>query len=189
MLDNSTMVKVTNRDTSYVSYVVQELNGLKRSFQPGETKEIAMSELRALAWSKGGRAVIKNHLIIHNAEAVAELVPDAEPEYFYGVKEVEQLLLSGSLDQLKDALDFAPEGVVSLIKEKAVELKINDLEKRTAILKKTNFNVTKAIEINEESQVVEEAPVRRAAPVNSAEVQPEAPQRRTAAPKYTIVSK
>ena len=67
---------------------------------------------------------------------------------------------------------------------------INDLAKRNAIMDKTGFNVTRAIEINHESKEVEESEVntkqrRAAAPkVNTAE--PEAVGRRTAAPKYGI---
>jgi hypothetical protein len=80
---------------------------------------------------------------------------------------VENLLAHGSLDQLKDALDFAPDGVVSLIKEKAVETKLNDVAKREAILEATNFNVTNAIANKEAAQVAEEAPkTRRAAAIN-----------------------
>lgn len=190
MLDKNTLVKVTNRDTSYVGYVVPELGGLKRNFQPGETKEIAMSELRALAWSKGGRAIIENHLILHDKEAVEELVPNAEPEYFYGVNEVIDLLEKGSLDQLKDALDFAPEGVVSLIKEKAVEIELNDVEKRKAIRESTNFDVTKAIDLNYQSNTVTNVETaRRAAPLHSDNTEVPGSQRRTAAPKYTVITK
>ena len=50
-----------------------------------------------------------------------------------------------------DCLDFAPEGVIELVKKYAVELKVNDIQKRQAILDKTGFNVTSAIEINEET--------------------------------------
>lgn len=190
MLDKDTIIKVTNRDTSFVGYTVPELNNLRRRFMPGETKEIPMYELRALAWTRGGISIIQNHLIIHNTEAVKEILPNAEPEYYYGPKEVEELLQHASLDEFMDALDFAPEGVVSLIKEKAVEMKLNDVSKREAIFNKTGFNVSKAIELNVISKSEAEAtPKRRVTHTEEVEAELEAPVRRAAAPKYKVLSK
>ena len=141
-----------------------------------------MGELRAAVQVPGTYSVIQDDLIIHSAEAVKELFPSAEPEYFYGTKEVDELLLRGSLDQLKDALDFAPDGVIALIKDRAVELKLNDMDKREAIFDQTGFNITKALEIKklsgEEEKV--EAKTRRAAPVSATA---ETSGRRTFAPK------
>lgn len=187
MLNNTDLVRVENRDNSYVGYVVPETKTLRR-FAAHETKEITMGELRQLAQDKGGFNVINNHLVIHSKEAVAELLPNAEPEYFYTAKDVDFLLERGSLDELLDALDFAPEGVIELIKEQAVKTEVNDIRKRTAILDKTGFDVTKAIEIKHLSKpVVEEAPKTRR--VNSAvqetPVEEAAPTRRVT-PKYSI---
>jgi hypothetical protein len=58
---------------------------------------------------------------------------------------------NGSLDEFLDCLDFAPEGVIDLIKTLAVELPLNDVAKREAILNKTGFNVDNAIRIRQES--------------------------------------
>ena len=82
-------------------------------------------------------------------------------------KEIEYLLTQGTLDQLMDALDFAPAGVIDLIKDMSVKLELADIHKRKAILEKTGFNVTKAIEINIETSgdEVESTQSRRAAPV------------------------
>lgn len=184
MLNKDTVVKITNRDNSHVGYSVPELNNLRRHFMPGETKEITMDELRKLSWTPGGSSVLKNHFIIHNAEAVEELVPGAEPEYFYDSNDVEKLLREGTLDQLKDALDFAPEGVVSLIKDKAVDIKVNDVQKRDAIREATGFDVSKAIVFNEMSQEenATEVKARRTNPMGMDAATDEdagAPKRRT----------
>lgn len=190
---NDVIVNVTNRDNSMVGYWIPEMN-VKRTFSAGEDKDLSAGELRALAWTKGGRAVIKNHLIIDNAELVAELLGNVEPEYFYTEADIVNLLLHGTDDQLRDALDFGYEGTTSLIKDKAVDLKLNDIRKREIILEKTKFDVTNAIRVNEESEkAVAEAKVRRAAPITitSAETMPEMPQRRTAAPtpKFKVTVK
>ena len=179
-------VKVTNRDNSVVGYWIPELN-VKRNFTKGEAKNIEADELRALAWTKGGRSVIKNHLIIDSAELVMELLGDVEPEYYYTEEEVKTLLLQGSEDQLRDALDFAPEGTIQLIKEVAVNTKLNDLRKRNIIQEATGFDITNSIRVNEESEIMpEEAKTRRAAPITTAESQSTAPTRRASAPSIKI---
>ena len=181
-------VKITNRDNSIVGYYIPELN-VKRSFTKGEVKNLEADELRALAWTKGGRSIIKNHLIIDDEQLVHELLGEVEPEYYYTEKEIVELLVHGSEDQLRDALDFAPDGAITLIKDKAVDLKLNDMRKREIITKATGFDVTNAIRVNAESEIIpEEIKTRRAAPITTSESQSEAPARRTAAPKIKIAN-
>jgi hypothetical protein len=93
--------------------------------------------------------LISDYLIIKDEDALNEILNQVEPEYFYTEKEVKDLLLNKSLDALKDCLDFAPQGTIDLVKKVAVELPLNDVAKRKAILEMTGFNVTSAIEINE----------------------------------------
>jgi hypothetical protein len=113
-----------------------------------------------------------------------------QPEYYYSVDDVIQLLLHGSTDQSLDALDFGGDGVKSLIKDKAVELNLNDVRKREIIQEKTGFNVTGAIQANKQSTIVtEETKSRRAAPITAADsesITSDTPARRTAAPKYKV---
>ena len=191
MLDKNTLIKVTSRGKGTVGYSIPEMH-VTRNFQMGETKEITMGELRQLSYIPGGQVILNECLIVENEEALKELNPNYEPEYFYTEQDVEKLLTLGSMDQFLDCLDFAPEGVISLIKDKAVALEINDLAKRKAILEKTGFNVTRAIEINHESEVVgeEEVKTRRTAPMATAAT-PTTTERRTSAPvsRYNVVSK
>ena len=189
MIENSMTIKVTNRDNGSVGYSVPDL-GVHRTFQPKESKEISAEELRKLSYLPGGDVIIKDYLIIHNEELLKELLGEVEPEYYYSEDEVKTLLLSGSLEQLQDCLDFAPNGVIDLIKSLAVSLKIDNVSKRKAIQEKTGFNVTRAIEINEETEEEEIAKEnnqgRRAAPISTKKE--EAPQRKSAPPKYNVVS-
>lgn len=189
MVENNMTVKVTNRDNGSVGYSVPDL-GVHRTFQPRESKEISAEELRKLSYLPGGDVIIKEYLIIHNEELLKELLGEVEPEYYYSEDEVKALLLSGSLEQLQDCLDFAPSGVIDLIKSLAVSLKIDNVSKRKAIQDKTGFNVTRAIEINEETDEEtaskEGAQGRRAAPI--AAKSEETQQRRSTPPKYNVVS-
>ena len=189
MVENNMTVKVTNRDNGSVGYTIPDLN-VHRTFQPRESKEISAEELRKLSYLPGGDVIIKEYLIIHNEELLKELLGEVEPEYYYSEEEVKALLLTGSLEQLQDCLDFAPSGVIDLIKSLAVSLKIDNVSKRKAIQDKTGFNVTRAIEINEETDEEttskEGAQGRRAAPITAKSE--EAQQRRSAPPKYNVVS-
>ena len=192
MIEKDTLIKVKNRDSGTVGYTIPELGNLHRSFSKGETKEITMDELRKLSYISGGKILLQNYLIVQNQDALKELLSDdVEPEYYYGEEEVKKLLLTGSNDQLLDCLEFAPEGVIGLVKDLAVSLKINDISKRNIILEKTGFNVTNAIAINEETiegEGEEAKSSRRSAPV-TVEKSDEAPKRRVAAPQqYNVIS-
>ena len=100
---------------------------------------------------------------------------EVEPEYFYTEVEIKKLLNEGSLDQLKDALDYAPDGAIELIKKIAVETQLPDMRKRKIISEATGFNIDNAINVNnvlnseDDSETVEEdtssKSARRAAPI------------------------
>lgn len=158
MIDKDTLIKVTNRDNGVVGYTVPDLGNLHRTFEKGETKEIPMEELRKLSYLPGGDIIIKDCLIINNKEALEELFLDnIEPEYFYTEEDIKRLMTTGTLDEFLDCLDFAPNGVVDLIKDMAVKMPLNDVEKRDAIKEKTGFDVTKAIQVNKETEESAEA--------------------------------
>lgn len=193
LVDKNTVVKVTNRDSGKVGYKLPEMGINHRQYQPGETKEITVDELRQLNYKPGGSYLIKHCLVIDNPVVVEELLGKVEPEYYYNATDVKNLLLNGSLDQLQDCLDFAPTGVIELVKKTAVELKINDLAKRQAIMDKTGFNVSGAIRVNEEAaedeEVAQEAPkARRAAPLAKSESTQTTGRRVPAPPKYDVTS-
>lgn len=190
MLDKNTLVKITNRYDGRVGYSIPDLGNLHRGFAPNETKEVTMEELRKLSYIPGGEQMLEKYFVLDNEDAIAELIAGVEPEYYYTEEDVKNLLLTGSLDELKDCLDFAPAGVVELVKKLAVDLKINDISKRKAIKEITGFNVDMAIYVNEETseERVEEKKERRTAVKKTEEAA--STGRRTTAPKskYKITS-
>lgn len=151
MIDRNKIIALTNRDTGTVEYTLPD-TGTRRVFSAGETKMVTFDEIEKLSWARGGRALLKNYLIIGDNEVAQEILGEIEPEYYYDQETIKELLLNGSLDQLKDALDFAPAGVVDLIKQEAVDLKINSIDKREAIKKQTHFDVDTAIRLNQEEE-------------------------------------
>ena len=188
MIDNNQIIKVTNRDNGHVGYTIPDLNNLTRTFTANETKEITMNELRKLSYIPGGMVLLRDYLVLDNKEAVEELLNQVEPEYFYTEEDIKNLLLNGSLDALKDCLDYAPVGTIDLVKQVAVELPLNDVAKRKAILEMTGFNVDSAIMINDatsEEEKSDEHSGRRVG--NTKESKTEAPSgRRTAVPNNNI---
>ena len=142
-----------NRSAGMVVYKLPEL-GIRREFAPGETKKISYDELEKLTYQSGGRTLMNKYLQINSTqekvsavEVLDELNLKHEPEYFMSEAQVTELLKNGSMDEFLDCLDFAPAGVIDLIKDISVKLPLNDIEKRAAILKHTGFNVTAAMNI------------------------------------------
>ena len=157
MLDKATIIKVTNRDKGSVGYIIPDLGNLNRQFQPGETKDLTFEELQKLSWIPGGMYILENCLILDNAAAVQELLGQVEPEYYYNEKNVKYLLQYGTLDEFLDCLDFAPVGVLDMIKDLAVELPLNDVQKREAIKNKLGFDVDFAVEMERSAKEDNEA--------------------------------
>lgn len=164
-MDTTGMVKIRNRDNAAVFYDIPELNGLHRVFQPGEIKEVSLDELIKLSYTPGGMSLLRNNFVLGDPQAVKIILGKVEPEYNYTAADIKNLMENGSLDEFLDCLDFAPEGVIEIIKTMAVNLPLNDVAKREAILNKTGFNVTNAINIKKETETETEkapaAPVRR----------------------------
>lgn len=182
-------ITVVNRDTGTVGYSIPELN-IRRQFAPREAKEITFGELEALSFTPGGDVIIAECLVIKNEEAVKELIGAVEPEYFYSAADVKRILTTGTLNELLDCLDFAPTGVLEIVKELAVSLPCESIAKREAILKTLNFNVTRAIEIRDtkfdgetENKATEEPKKQR-----RTVAEPQNTGRRAATPKYKVVS-
>lgn len=192
-MEENTFVNVTNRDSGQVGYTLPDRN-LHRTFAVGETKKISLEELQQLSYVPGGEYILKNCLIVNNTDALSALNLEVEPEYFYTETEVRKILTEGSLDQLEDCLNFAPDGVLDLIKKIAVEEELPDTRKRKLISEKTGFNIDNAINVNHivdadsgSEDVEEAAPKRKAAPLNA---ESSAPTRKTATPsKYNVVKK
>lgn len=171
--DLNEMIKVTNRSLGSVIYRIPE-KGIRREFYPKETKMISFGEILEATSQPGGRELFYNYLLIHDAEALREgLNVKEEVEYWMSEEEIPEWMNSCSLPAFQDALDFAPEGVLELIKKYAVSMPLNDMSKRQAIQDQLFFNVTKAIE-NESAD-------------RPAEAGTDAPQRRVQqAPQYKV---
>ena len=165
---------VKNRSAGVVIYRIPEDN-IRREFMPGETKVIPLVELQKLSYQPGGQVMMNNFLQIQGIEAQASLNIQAEQEYNYSEQDIVRIMSEGSLDEFLDMLDFAPMGVMDLIRQFAVSLPLNDIEKRRALKNKTGFDVNAALtHVEEEKQedaengiVESSAPQRRVKPAST----------------------
>ena len=189
-MSNEQVYNVKNRSAGMVVYNIPELN-IRRQFQPGEVKRISHNELEALSFRPGGKEIIANYLQVRNAEVLQELNIHTEMEYFMDRNQVIELIKSGSEDQWLDALNFAPTGVIELIKQLSVEIPLADYNKRQILKEKLGFDIDAAIrnsDINdvEEHVIAPNAPARRAsAPIIDQNAMAEAT---ASTSKYKIVS-
>lgn len=180
-------IRVKNRSQGIVSYTIPELGDARnvhREFSAKEIKEISAKELEALTFIGGGRTLLEEYLQILDEEGIAIANFQPEPEYNMSEEDICELIKNGSYEQFLDALDFAPAGVIDLIKHYSVTLPCNDTAKRDALKAKTGFNVDTALRIEKESKeennVAETSTKQRRVAINTPEAKP-------ATPKYTII--
>lgn len=170
-------ISVKNRSAGSVVYSVPDMK-VRRDFQPGEVKVIDSDELRQLSYTYGGSILIHEYLQILDREAREEMNGPVEPEYNYTEEDVKKLILTGSLDSFLDALDFAPAGVLDMIKDLSVSLPMVDMNKMQAVQDKLGFNVRLAIENNKADEPKEEAPKKKRRVAVPAEGEDAAPKKK-----------
>lgn len=188
-------VIVKNRNVGGTGYLLND--GTRQFFEYGEVKKIPLSQLEELSYAPGGQSILRDYLVIEDQSALDYLNITVEPEYFYSEEDIKNILSrvdDESLDLLEDTLNFAPQGVIELVKKFAVELEIPDNRKRELITEKTGVNINSAIDIKNlkaEDQVDDpEANVvtRKTKPLN-VQAKPERKAPAATGNKYKVVSK
>lgn len=147
---------VKNRSASMVIYRIPEDN-IRREFAPGEVKRISQDELTKLSYQSGGQTLMANFLQWNEEELAQELNIPTEPEYYMSEDQIKELLKNGTQEAFLDCLDFAPMGVLDLIKKFAIELPLSDLRKIEALKEKTGFDVAAALKNDMADKATEEA--------------------------------
>ena len=185
------IVIVKNRSSGTVGYKIPEDN-IRRIFARGEEKRISIAELEKLSFQPGGSYIMANYLQIKDAEAIEDLGMNIEPEYNMSAEDVKKLMVEGSLDAFLDCLDFAPEGVIQIIRDLSVKLPLNDVAKRKAIKDKTGFDVDRAIaniQAEKAAELAEKGGENAESGAKQRRVQPEEkPAGRRTTPNYNVVS-
>lgn len=184
----STMYNVKNRSAGVATYKIPEL-GIRRSFQPGEIKKISAEELEKLTYRPGGMALLSNFLQIMDAEAIAKVGLHPQPEYHMSEQDIVKLMKTGSIDEFLDCLDFAPPGVIDLIKKLSVSLPLSDFQKINALKAKTGFDCAAALKhVMEEKEDEGQETILKTSGERRVKKEEEVPAGRRTAPKYNVVN-
>lgn len=186
METNKTVI-LQNRSRSTVVYKLDN-PPVRRQFAPGQSYKISMEELEALSYRPGGDTMLRNYLVIKNdPDQIKETIGEVEPEYFLDKEGVIELLKNGSVDQLLDCLDFAPQGVIELVKQQAIDLPVFDARKRKAIKDKTGLDVDMALvhiqqAAEDDDEIVSDEPKQRRVSTT------QATNGRRSTPNYKVVT-
>ena len=194
MIKDDTLINVRNRNNGTTGYTLADGAKETRLWAENEVKKITFAELKRVSYLPGGTELLRDYLVIEDPAAIEALNVgidiQEQPEYLYTENEIRDLLFNGSLDELKDFLDFSPDGGIEIAKQIAVNEELPDMRKRKIISEATGFNINTAIEINDmmkDNSVAEDAAPkkqRRVAKETEAAPAPEKPTRRT---NYKIV--
>ena len=157
---------VKNRSAGAVLYTIPEDN-VRRRFAPGETKRISYEELLHLSYQAGGREIMANFLQIQSEGVPKSLGIKTEPEYYMSEDQIVELMKHGTLEAFLDCLDFAPEGVIELIKKFAVTLPLDNqqlliLVKSLMKRKKKKLRKLKKLpqQVVEQQQIIKQSHLR-----------------------------
>lgn len=97
--------------------------------------------------------MLQHYLGVNNKELAHEFGISNDQythEYSWTRKDIDRVLQTGSADELADALDYAPLGIMETLVGRAVDLRISDMNKRKLIKEMTGKDVSKMINYVEE---------------------------------------
>ena len=187
-MSNTVFYNVKNRSAGVATYKIPEL-GVRRSFQSGEVKKISAEELEKLTYRPGGMALLSNFLQIMDAEAIAKVGLKPQPEYHMSEQDIVKLMQTGSIDEFLDCLDFAPPGVIDIIKKLSVSLPLTDYQKVAALKAKTGFDAAAALKhVMEEKEDDGQDTILKTSGERRVKKEEPVPEGRRTAPKYNVVS-
>ena len=153
MIKDDTLINVRNRNNGTTGYTLADGAKETRLWAENEIKKITFAELKRVSYLPGGAELLRDYLVIEDPAAIEALNVgidiQEQPEYLYTENEIRDLLFNGSLDELKDFLDFSPDGGIEIAKQIAVNEELPDMRKRKIISEATGFNINTAIEIND----------------------------------------
>ena len=103
-------------------------------------------------------------------------------------QDIAKLMMNGSLDEFLDCLDFAPPGVIDLIKKLSVSLPMTDFQKVNALKAKTGFDAAAALKhVMEEKEDDGQDTILKTTGERRVKKE-EVPAGRRTTPKYNVVS-
>lgn len=146
LISDDSLITIENMVGHDISYTITSL-GVHRKIMPGISIRVKAQELRALYAEPGGEVMLRNYLRVCDKQMQQEFgIPESQIEYNWTTADIDDVLLNKPEEYLLDALDFAPDGIIEQIKQRAIELELPDNNKRKDIMNRTGVNITKNIE-------------------------------------------
>lgn len=143
----SEQVVVQNLTNDEAVYIDND-GGIARRivFHPQQSISLPRDLIERMEYDRGGSYMLKEILSVKD-ESIRENigVPADQIEYDWTVSDVDKCLNEGTLDELRDALDFAPQAIRDLIVVRAVALPINNRDKAAVISDMTGKNLENMI--------------------------------------------
>lgn len=168
MEDKNRKIIVKNRSAATVIIAIPNRH-IRVTLQPGQViNTLSFADVEDFSYQPGGEKILKEYLQLGEAEISQLSFGEPQPEYNYSEEDIINLLKPSTpdnYDAFLDCLDFAPTGVIDLVKKFAVSLPLTDTRKLEAIKESTGFDAAAAIRHLEEekNEGAEEAkaPTRR----------------------------
>lgn len=176
MEDKNRKISVKNRSAATVIITIPNRH-IRVTLQPGQTvNSLTFADIEDFSYQPGGEKMLQEYLQLGELDIAQLSIGQPQPEYNYSEEDILNLLKPANpdnLDAFLDCLDFAPTGVIDLVKKYAVSLPLTDTRKLEAIKESTGFDAAAAIRHLEEEK-------------NEGAEEPKAPARRVVSePKKT----
>ena len=146
----SNKIEVESKYRGYLS-VKEENTNIRRVFPHiGFKMSLDEDSIKNISYSPGGRAILKNYLIVKDEKLVDELALDLEPEDTFNENDIKELLTKGTYEQLEDALKYGSEGTRELIKDCAIDIRLSDNNKVKLISNFLNVNLNTILDFSQD---------------------------------------
>jgi hypothetical protein len=175
-------VKVWSIGTGIVTYTLADPQ-VNRVWRPNDLKIVTFHELYQLLHHPGGAYLLKERLQIRDNKVREALKLPLDPEFLYTEEDAKNLAISGTQEQILDALEFGPLGLASMIKHHAI-LNANSLDRVNFFNTLFSMNIQELRESVKDTDTTEAPVARRRTEAKSPIVEQE-----NSAPKSTRKSK
>lgn len=143
-------IRVYNRSNSTVFYKDEDTNRT-RTWEPSTIgkesyKDLDFEEIERAVNTRGGKILFEEYLLIKDKKICEQLDLICPKEYFYDVDEVKRILEKGTDFEVVGMIENGPEGIKDIIKQVAIEIKLDSSRKRKIIKDRLGFDVNFAIE-------------------------------------------
>lgn len=148
---------LTDNDVIYID----DNGGISRRivFHSQQTMPFEKDMIERMRYDRGGSVLLKDFLSVKDEEIRTEIgIPADQIEYDWTAADVKELLINGSDDALRDALEFGPKAIQELIVSQAVSLPLGNRDKVNIISEMTDKNIESMIKNKLDFEKGKEAP-------------------------------